>query len=168
MDNNSLSSIIDNPFPNIISIFFHLQVPTELCCSCQCQPIAPFSFFSTQKLLSQPKLLIHFFSWCNIIFLTLQRSEYASAFSFLSLLSKIIVILPLGLFLFLSSATMCVLICKRVFKIFCSHFCIAIFIPLKIVGHKFDVNCSFIGFFFFFFCVFVYNKLYNFCMFINI
>ena len=44
---------------------------------------------------------------------------------------------------------MCVVICIRVFKIFfCSHFCIAIFIPLKIVGHNFDVNCSFIGFFF--------------------
>ena len=141
MDNNSLSSIIDNPFPNIISIFFHLQVPTERCCSCQCQPIASFSFFSTQKLLSQPKLLIHFFSWCNIIFLTLLRSEYASVFSFLSLL-------PLVLFLFLSSTIMCVLICIRVFKIFfCSHFCIAIFIPLTILLLDF--------FFFFFFFIFL-------------
>ena len=62
---------------------------------------------------------------------------------------------------------MCVLICISVFKIFFVHIFVFIsFFPLKIVGHNFDVNYYFIGFFLF--IVFVYNKLYNFCMFINI
>ena len=59
---------------------------------------------------------------------------------------------------------MCVLICIKVFEIFLSNFCIAIFIPLKIVENNFDVNCSFIGFFFFFF--FLYLSIINYILFV--
>ena len=61
MDNISLSSIIDNPFPNIISIFFIFRYLRSFVVAASASPLPHFFFFSTQKLLSQPKLLIHFF-----------------------------------------------------------------------------------------------------------
>ena len=54
---------------------------------------------------------------------------------------------------------------KRIYDFFCSHFCIAIFFPLKIVGHNFDVNYYFIGFFFYFFYL-LYLSIINYIIFV--